>query len=132
MDNQVAIIEYANGVRATFHTNANSAILERRFYLLGSHGAIRAESNSGRIEWRKIGIDQSRHSEEVVSGGDHGGADEKLIDAFLRTVLNDEKPTAGMDEAIRSAVTCFGIDKAMDTGKVVDLRPMWKRAGVTI
>ena len=42
IDNQVAIIEFTGGVRATFHTNCNAAITERRMYLLGTEGTIRS------------------------------------------------------------------------------------------
>ena len=42
-DNQVAILEYANGVRGTFHTNCNTGTPERRFYLCGTEGTLRAD-----------------------------------------------------------------------------------------
>jgi hypothetical protein len=29
-----------------------------------------------------------------------------------------------------ASITCFAIDRAMETGQVVDLAPMWKRAGL--
>jgi len=51
VDNQVAIIEYENQVRATFHTNLNAAIPERRLYILGTHGAVRSDLMAGTIEF---------------------------------------------------------------------------------
>ncbi|MDL5055205.1 Gfo/Idh/MocA family oxidoreductase [Oscillatoria laete-virens NRMC-F 0139] len=76
VDHQVAIIEYGNGVRATFHTNCNAAIPERRFYILGTEGALRCDLQTGVIEWQRIGFDTQRHSEKIDLTGGHGGADE--------------------------------------------------------
>jgi predicted dehydrogenase len=36
----------------------------------------------------------------------------------------------GWQDGLKSAITCFGIDRAMETGQVVDMRPLWKRAGI--
>jgi hypothetical protein len=35
-----------------------------------------------------------------------------------------------LEDGLRSAVTCFAIDEALDTGKVVDAAPWWQRAGL--
>ncbi len=43
VDNQVSILEFKNGVRATFHTNTNAAKPERRFYIIGALGTITAD-----------------------------------------------------------------------------------------
>ena len=40
LDHQVVILEYANQVRATFHSNCVAALPERRFYLLGTLGTL--------------------------------------------------------------------------------------------
>jgi homoserine dehydrogenase len=37
--------------------------------------------------------------------------------------------TVGMSDAITSAVTCFAIDEALNTGTVVDVHPYWRRVG---
>lgn len=40
------------------------------------------------------------------------------------------EPPTGMEDGVKSAITCFGIDRAMRTGRVVNMTPMWKRAGM--
>jgi predicted dehydrogenase len=124
-DNQVAILEFGNGVRATFHTNCNAGIPERRFYLLGTEGAIRADACTGRIELRRIG-----DSADWVWGGaagGHAGGDEKMASGLAATLAGQAKPRAGMAEGIRSLAVALAVDRATDTGRVVDLRPTWRR-----
>lgn len=131
-DNQVAIIEYANGVRATFHTNCNAGIPERRMYIVGSEGCIRADVIPGTIQLQRIGFDTEIEDVDSKGSGGHGGGDEILARELVDTMLNGHKPRATMIDGLKSAVTCFAIDKAMDSGRVVDVRPYWKRAGISV
>lgn len=39
-DNQVAILEYKNGVRVSFHTNSNCSIKHRRLLICGTKGTL--------------------------------------------------------------------------------------------
>lgn len=129
VDNQVVILEYANGVRATFHTNCAAGIPERRLYLVGSEGALRADAYTGIIEVQRIS-DQpkmERINTNVVGG--HAGGDEILAGSLLRSVQTGEVPAIGVEEGIDSAVVSFAIDEALDTGRVVDLKPLWERVG---
>jgi predicted dehydrogenase len=127
IDHQVAILEFASGVRATFHTNCAAGIRERRMLLLGTRGAIRADVIDGRIEYQRIGWDQPRRAVEPVASGDHGGGDEVLIDEMARCMLGGDEPAVGLQAGLESAVACFGVDEALDTGRVVDLTPLWRR-----
>lgn len=129
-DNQVAIIQYANGVRGTFHTNCNTAIKERRFYLCGTRGTVRADLVSGKIEVSKIGWDTMTEVIDTIAADGHGGGDEVMAKSLIQTMLHGAGPAASVLQGIHSAVAAFGLDEAADTGKVVDLREMWCRAGV--
>ena len=127
IDNQVAIVEYGNGVRATFHTNCNAGIPERRMYILGTEGAIRADLIAGSIEMKRIGFNTKlRRARTGVSGG-HGGGDEILSKEVAQSMLKGIEPATGLMDGLNSAVTCFAIDKAMETGRVVSLEAYWKR-----
>ena len=127
VDNQVAIIEYENDVRATFHTNGNAGIPERRMYILGTEGAIRADVLTGKIELCRIGHDEHIRDESTTAKGGHGDADKILGPAISRAMLNGEELDTGIEDGITSAATCFAIDEAMDSGKVVDMREWWEK-----
>lgn len=126
VDNQVAILEYENGVRATFHTNCNGGIPERRMYINGTEGTIRADIVAGSIEVARIGFNAKRRQVKVSTQGSHGGGDDRLARDLCRSMLTGRVPAVGLEEGLESAFTCFGIDEAMNTGRVVEMEKYWK------
>ena len=130
IDNQVAIIEYANHVRATFHTNCNCAIKERRFYLCGSEGTLRADIVSGFIECRRIGFETKVERIDTSVMGGHGGGDEVMAKSLCATILHQAPPLATVDDGLHSCITAFAINEAMETGRVVDVNSYWRQAGI--
>jgi predicted dehydrogenase len=132
VDNQVAILQYANGVRGTFHTNCNAGILERRFYICGAEGALRADAITGEIEWSRIGHDAQTQRVNMGHPGGHAGGDDAMACALAATLLEGRPPEATVDDGLRACVTVFALDEAMRERKVIDLRPRWKVAGVPV
>lgn len=130
VDNQVAILQYANGVCATFHTNCNAALPERRIYILGSKGTIRADATTAVVEVRKIGFDTPVQVFRPGPAGGHFGGDEVMAKAFAQSITANAEPLATLEDGIRSAVVCFGIDQALDSGQMVDLIPYWQKVGI--
>lgn len=130
VDHQVAIIEYDNDVCATFHTNCSSGIPERRMILLGDRGAIRADVMTGSIEYRRIGWDQPIEKIDANVSGGHGGGDLVLVRELVDVMYDRGEPAATLEDGLRSAITCFGIDEALNAGQVFDVTPMWQRAGL--
>jgi len=132
VDNQVAILQYANGVRATFHTNCNAGIPERRFYICGTEGALRADALTGHIEWQRISHAPKMEQINMGHGGGHAGGDETMAKALVDTLINGQKPLASVEEGLHACVAAFAIDQAMEEKKVVELDPWWKAAGVKV
>ena len=131
IDNQVAILEFESGIRATFHTNCATNLPERRMYICGTEGTLRADVRTGSIEYRRIGHQEELQRADTGAKGGHGGGDQILASSLRDTILNGTTPLADPEDGVRSAITAFGIDAAMNAGTVVDLRPMWRRAGIT-
>lgn len=127
VDNQVAIMEYENGVRATFHTNCCAGFPERRLYILGTEGAIRADVIKGEIELKKIGFDTEVQSFSAGVKGSHGGGDEYLSEMLSESIFDGKDSPTGMLDALTSAVTCFGIDKALDDRILFDYDSIWTK-----
>ena len=126
IDNQVAILEYQNHVRAVFHTNCMAGIPERRLYMVDTEGALRADLRMGRIETQRVGWDVPRMV-YTGAGGNHGGGDDAMGRHLCDSMLEGAAPLATMSDGINAAVTCFGIDRAMDTAQVVDMQQWWKQ-----
>jgi len=130
VDNQVAIIEFQNNVRATFHTNCNAAIPERRMYILGTEGAIRADVLTGKIQIKKIGFDTQLEDVSSGASGGHGGGDQILVAELAESMLTGKQPAVGLKEGLEASVTSFAIDDALDSGKVIDVMPYWEKVDV--
>jgi predicted dehydrogenase len=128
VDNQVVIIEYANGVRATFHANMNSGIPERRMYLVGTEGAIRADLRKLTIEVGRVGFHEKVKKFKTRPQTGHGGGDAVMACELGKSMLTGEPLKTGFDDGLKSAIICFAIDQAMESGKVVSLARYWRRA----
>ncbi len=125
LDCQVAILQYANGVQASFHTNTVASIPERRFYIVGDRGTLRADAVAATIEYAPMRHHATRTTLRLAVYGGHAGGDSVLMDDLRSTMLHSTPPKAGIKEAIASAVPCFAVDQAQRTRQVVDIGPWW-------
>jgi predicted dehydrogenase len=130
VDNQVIIIEYENNVRATFHINCNAEIPERRMFICGTEGTIRADVIPGNIEIARIGVKHKIKNVSTGVTGGHGGGDAILSRSLADSMLKGKAPFTSLEDGLKSAITCFGIDQAMEKGKVVNMQPLWKRIDI--
>jgi len=130
VDNQVAIIEFNNGVRATFHTNVSSSIPERRIYICGTKGTIRADVLNGEIEVNFIDPERGgRNFYKNMPKENHWGGDVELMKSFDMAMKEGETPGAIMDDAVKSCVSAIMIDEARRENKIIDLNETWKEFG---
>jgi hypothetical protein len=81
---------------------------------------------------RRIGYDQPLKEIVTRFSGGHGGGDPVLGRELKDVMLNDAAPATTLDDGLASAITCFGIDQALETGQVVDMAPLWQEAGIPL
>jgi predicted dehydrogenase len=127
VDNQVAILQFAGGPRATFHTNINAGQPERRLYLVGTKGSIRADVLSGTIKLRRVGFGTAEEDHSTGARGIHGEGDPVLCAHLSTAMTTGQTPNTGLSEGLESAVVCLGVDEARANNTVVDMLPMWNR-----
>ncbi|HEY3377290.1 MAG TPA: Gfo/Idh/MocA family oxidoreductase [Armatimonadota bacterium] len=132
IDHQVAILKFANGVQATFHTNCAAGIFERRLYLCGTTGTIRADVYTGEITASCFIDEGKRHDYSTTANGGHGGGDDVLAAELAQVMLEGIRPPATLLDGLSSAITCFALDEAMRTESVVDLTAWWQRADIAL
>ena len=134
-DNMVAIIQYRNGIRATFQTNCCSALSQRQLKIFGVEGTVDADSISGTVQAKRMAR-RSTVSDLKFKGGQHAGGDEYLVAELWAAIVHSMKETDGfaikssLEECFISTITCLAIDEARETGTVVDLEKYWKQLGV--
>eukprot|EP00762_Andalucia_godoyi_P003440 ANDGO_04336.mRNA.1 Putative oxidoreductase YteT len=128
-DAQVVILEYENGVKATFHSNSCSAFPQRRLVICGTLGTAEGDLIEGDLKFRSVdsyGAGNDPLLFKFGVRGMHGGGDGRIMDDLHWSMLSGQTPIASVGEGIRSAVVCLAIDNAMHQGQVVAVDEMWK------
>ncbi len=128
-DHQTAILEYENQVRLTFHANSHTSLPERRWYVAGTEGTMIADLARNKLMLRPA---LSRKKPERIDYGGvtddaHNGADQAMaIDLLAAMEGRAAFPVTAFD-SMEAGLTVMAIDEALETGEVLDCRPMWAR-----
>lgn len=126
-DHQVAIVEYANGVRLAFHANSHVALQERRWYLAGDQGTLIADLVRNRLIVRRA-MDRGKPERvdfEVRTADLHNGADQAMAQD-LRAALEGRAPfPVSAKDSLEAGLTVMAIDQAMAEKAVIDCAPTW-------
>jgi predicted dehydrogenase len=126
-DHQTAIVEYANGVQLSFHSNSHVSLQERRWYIAGTKATLLADLVRNRLMIRPV---MSRGKPERMEWNErtddnHNGADQAMARDLLATLQNGAAFPVTPYESMEAGLTVMAIDRAMETGSVVDCAPMW-------
>jgi predicted dehydrogenase len=126
-DHQVAIVEYANGVRLSFHANSHNSLRERRWTIVGTKGTIIAELYRNKLMWRTAPMPApvQRIDFETITADGHNGADEAMAADLLAALREGQPFPVKPQAAIEAGVTVMAIDRAADAGTTVDLKSIW-------
>jgi predicted dehydrogenase len=127
-DHQVAIIDYENGVRLSFHSNSSSAVPERRWQVIGTEGVLNIDLVGHGLTLtplpRTRPVEQRRW--RGPPGDSHGGADQAMAHDLV-AALEDRTPfPVTVMESLVAGLTVMAIDQAMASRSVVDCGPIWR------
>lgn len=128
-DHQTAMIEYENHVRLSFHANSHVGLTERRWYVAGAEGTLIADLVRNRLMIRRA---LSRQKPERIDFGNrtedaHNGADQSMARDLLATLQDGARFPVTPFDSLEAGLTVMAIDEAMESGEVLDCRPMWAR-----
>ncbi|HEX4861325.1 MAG TPA: Gfo/Idh/MocA family oxidoreductase [Rhizomicrobium sp.] len=126
-DHQVALVEYGNGVRLSFHSNSHVSLTERRWYVAGTKGTLIADLVRNRLMVRPA-HDRGK-PERIDYGGrtqdSHNGADQAMARDLLAALEGRAAFPVTPKESMEAGLTVMAIDRAMREGCVVDCAPIW-------
>lgn len=129
-DNQIALIEYENGVRLSFHANSHAGILQRRWYFAGLDGALEADLVTNRLTFRDaMGAHLPEVQEFPASIEGHYGSDAQMGRDLATHLLDGAPFPVRVHDAMVAGLTVMAVDRAMREGTIVDCRPLWARLG---
>lgn len=126
-DHQLAILEYENQVRLSFHANSHVALPERRWYVAGTEGTLIADLVRNKLMIRRA-LERGK-PERIDYGGrtadSHNGADQAMARDLLAALEGRAAFPVTPFESMEAGLTVMAIDRAMDAGAMVDCAPMW-------
>ena len=127
MDNMVSIAEFRNRIRVTFTATMSNAIPERRLSFACTEGTMKLDLYSNLLRYRRLGDEGV--TELNFSGDGHGGGDSYIMKELYETMSKGVPPKCSGQEGLRSAVFALALDRAAQTGELVDLEPIWDSLG---
>lgn len=128
-DHQVAIVEYENGVRLSFHSNTSAAVAERRWNLIGTSGALTIDLVQNTLSITPLEargtIEQFRW--RGPAGDSHGGADQGMARDLVAALEGERTFPVSVTASLVAGLTVMAIDRALAENRIVDCTPLWTR-----
>ena len=126
-DHQIAIVDYANGVKLSFHSNSHVSLTERRWYIAGTEGTLIADLVRNKMLVRGS-LDRGKPERKEwgnLTPDAHNGADQAMAVDLLAALEGRAEFPVTPWESMEAGLTVMAIDRAMATREVVDCTPMW-------
>ena len=128
-DHQLAMVEYENQVRLSFHANSQVSLAERRWYIAGTEGTLIADLVRNQLMVRGV-MDRAK-PERIDYGGrtadSHNGADQSMARDLLATMETGAPFPVTPWDSMEAGLTVMAIDQAQAQGTMIDCAPMWAR-----
>lgn len=126
-DHQVTVIEFENGVTATFHMTAFSGKIHRTIKVMCEKGNIYGDESDNELivtQYPSNGQDayvsEEIHLAKSVSG--HGGGDFGLMGDFLKLMGKEDgaaESRSSISRSVESHLMAFAAEKSRITGSVI-------------
>ncbi len=121
-DNTSLVAQFDNGMRLSYTMTMVSPKGQRRLILIGTHGELRTDMSTYRIEYYRL----PDRPVEIIDvpppeGWGHQHHDKALLEHFLRRIEREEDPEEGIQDAWMSGAVAFAALRSMDTGEFVDV-----------
>ena len=126
-DHQTAIVDYANGVRLSFHSNSHVSLTERRWYVAGTEGTLIADLVRNKMLVRRA-LDRGKPERKEwgnLTPDAHNGADQAMAVDLLAALEGRAAFPVTPQESMEAGLTVMAIDRAMASREVVDCAEMW-------
>jgi hypothetical protein len=107
VDHQVTIIEFEDGITATFNLSAFTSNVKRTLKIMCEYGEIRACEKPYVIEVHNFKTGTVEKIDIEVNQGGHGGGDENFMNDFMKQYLNDKKFSSTLEMSIESHIMAF-------------------------
>lgn len=127
VDHQVSIIEFDDGVTATFNLSAFTNSVTRTIKIMGEYGEILANTDVKDIIVNVWGQKSETVKIETTLVGGHDGADEGMIINLMDAYLHGRPFESTLKDSIESHVMAFKAEESrVENGKVKNISRLMK------
>lgn len=127
-DHQVTLVEFENGVTATFQMSGFSDKIHRRIKIMCEHGSIEGDDSENSLTVTRYGSYKDVPTEPIVirlpeAVGRHGGGDYGIVQEFIRVMEHgtEDESISSITKSIESHLIANAAEEARLSGKVVDM-----------
>ena len=132
-DHQVTVLEFENGVTATFNLSGFTNRMARTMKIMGEDGEIRASELENVIEVTRFAPNGVERSESTVIHPDapnsgHGGGDSGIVEDFLALMEGRQgEASSDISHSVESHMMACAADEARVRHTVVDIADFRRR-----
>ena len=126
-DHMSMILEFENGVTATFSLTAQTNGVHRNIHIMCEHGEIEADDAQRKIVVRKFvscGCDsfeeRTIHIRTNASG--HGGGDAGIMEDFTASLSQTTESRSSISRSVESHIMACALEESRLTGQIIDLQ----------
>lgn len=131
-DHMSIIMEFENGVTATFSLTAQTSGCHRNIHIMCEDGDIEADDKERKIIVRRHVANQGETFEERIinirtNGSGHGGGDAGIMEDFTSALTEKTAESrSSISKSVESHLMACAIEQSRLTGKVVDMEEFRK------
>lgn len=130
-DHQVSIIEFENGVTATFSLSGFTNKIHREIHIMCEDGEIYGDDETNTITVTRFSANNNEEYETLnyrpgKTAGGHGGGDTGLMEDFLDRLSNTNSKGSRSDisYSIESHLMAYAAEQSRITGKTVNMKEL--------
>ena len=126
-DHMSILMEFEDGITATFSLTAQTSDIHRTIHIMCENGEIHCDELDGSIKVthfrrNKVEAEQCRVLQAVKYESGHGGGDSGIMEDFTAGLQqNNAESRSSISRSVESHLMAYAIEKARITGTVVDM-----------
>lgn len=123
METQTTLLEFENGVHASFHLSAFTDEISRYLHLMGTQGEIRGNTLDRKIIIKRYDETSERVIQIGESDSAHEGGDAGIVKSFIEEVEADhgQEGKTSIDKSIMSHLMSLAAEASRRQHKVIDM-----------
>ncbi|MCT4619091.1 MAG: Gfo/Idh/MocA family oxidoreductase [Marinisporobacter sp.] len=128
VDHQSSILEFENGVTATFNLCAFTNNINRTLKIMGTKGEIRAVDSKNEIQVELFDTNEIKVINPKKVSGFHGGADKLIMKDFISSILSNKTETlTSASVSVQSHMMAFAAEESRLNNRIVELKEYYNQ-----